>query len=69
MQKKIYVNPKSNPVQGVLIGVMLSIVLWCAGCRMINEGLIALHDSIDEVTHGKVAPTNDNSTVADKVVR
>jgi len=51
-----------SPAKGLVIGLLLSTLLWVAGCRIFGEGLIAVHDSIDEVR----GTTNDSGRVTCK---
>lgn len=41
-------RPDGNPIRGILIGLLLGMLLWFSGCRMLGESFIALHDSMDE---------------------
>ena len=51
---------KSNPLQGVIIGVLAGSIVWLSGCAIYDAAIVGLHDSLDEM---KAAKTNQSTPV------
>jgi len=46
---------KSNPFQGVIIGVVAGSIMWLSGCAIYDAAIVGLHDSLDEMKQGDTA--------------
>jgi hypothetical protein len=55
---------KSNPFQGVIIGVVAGSIMWLSGCAIYDAAIVGLHDSLDEMKQGDTAKPPATTTTA-----